>query len=154
MCYIWRLASRKSQLQGPASLHNLEHFFTLSHSLPLHESHLNTGFLSTEIQANWHGIKPTRWLIKFNLTDANIDEEAESDVEVDNLCERMVAISVSKEEMTRIRAPWGKALIVKTFGRNVGFLFLSTRLSSMWMPVRRMDCIDIGNDFFLVRFEL
>ena len=30
----------------------LEHFFTLSHSLPLQESHLNTGLLIVEIQAN------------------------------------------------------------------------------------------------------
>ena len=35
-----------------ASLHNLEHFFTLSHSLPLHDSHLNTGLLISKIQAN------------------------------------------------------------------------------------------------------
>ena len=35
-----------------ASLHNLEHFFTLSHSLPLHDSYLNTGLLIAKIQAN------------------------------------------------------------------------------------------------------
>ena len=35
-----------------ASLHNLEHFFTLSHSLPLHDSHLNTRLLIVKIQAN------------------------------------------------------------------------------------------------------
>ena len=35
-----------------ASLHNLEHFFTLSHSLPLHDFHLNTGLLIAKIQAN------------------------------------------------------------------------------------------------------
>ena len=35
-----------------ASLHNLEHFFTLSHSLSLHNSHLNTGLLIAKIQAN------------------------------------------------------------------------------------------------------
>ena len=35
-----------------ASLHNLEHFFTLSHSLSLHDSYLNTGLLITKIQAN------------------------------------------------------------------------------------------------------
>ena len=33
-------------------LQALEHFFTLSHSLPLPESHLNTGLLIAEIQAN------------------------------------------------------------------------------------------------------
>ena len=34
------------------SLHNLEYFFTLSYSLPLHDSHLNTGLLIAKIQAN------------------------------------------------------------------------------------------------------
>ena len=33
-------------------LHTLEQFFTLSHSLSLQESHLNTGLLIAEIQAN------------------------------------------------------------------------------------------------------
>ena len=33
-------------------LHTLEHFFTLSHSLPLQESHLNTRLLIAEIQVN------------------------------------------------------------------------------------------------------
>ena len=35
-----------------ASLHNLEHFFTLSHSLLLHDSHLNIGLLIAKIQEN------------------------------------------------------------------------------------------------------
>ena len=33
-------------------LHTLEHFFTLSHSLPLQESHINTKLLIAEIQEN------------------------------------------------------------------------------------------------------
>ena len=40
------------QLRVSTSLHNLEHFFTLSHSLPLQDSHLNTGLLIAKIQAN------------------------------------------------------------------------------------------------------
>ena len=40
------------QLQVSTSLHNLKHFFALSHSLPLHDSHLNTGLLIAKIQAN------------------------------------------------------------------------------------------------------
>ena len=40
------------QLRVFVFLHNLEHFFTLSHSLPLHDSHLNTGLLIAKIQAN------------------------------------------------------------------------------------------------------
>ena len=41
-----------SQPRVSASLHNLEHFFTLSYSLLLHDSHLNTGYLIVKIQAN------------------------------------------------------------------------------------------------------
>ena len=40
------------QLRVPVSLHNLKQFFTLSHTLPLHNSHLNTGLLIAKIQAN------------------------------------------------------------------------------------------------------
>ena len=45
-------ATREIQLQTPASMHNLEHFFTFSYTLPLHDSHLNTGLLIAKIQAN------------------------------------------------------------------------------------------------------
>ena len=44
--------THKIQLRVPVSLHNLKHFFTLSHTLPLHDSHLNTGLLIAKIQAN------------------------------------------------------------------------------------------------------
>ena len=46
------------------------------------------------------------------------------------------------------------AIIVKTFEINVGFLFLTNKLRAIWMPVGRMDCIDLRNDFFLIKFEL
>ena len=53
--------TRESSRESPARssreslffLHTLEHFFTLSHLLPLQESHLNTGLLIAEIQANF-----------------------------------------------------------------------------------------------------
>ena len=61
-------ASREFQPRVSASLHCLEHFFTLSHTLPLHDSHLNTGFLSAVLQENFSRNKANTWLIKFNLT--------------------------------------------------------------------------------------
>ena len=65
-CQSW--ANHKIQSQGSTWVHTLELFFTLSHTLPLHDFHQNTGFLSVELQTNWHKIKPTKWLIKFSLT--------------------------------------------------------------------------------------
>ena len=45
-------ATREIQLRVFVSLHNLEHFVTLSHTLPLHDSHLSTGLLIVKIQTN------------------------------------------------------------------------------------------------------
>ena len=45
-------APSRSSRESLFFLHTLKHFFTLSHSLPLQESHLNIGLLSAEIQAN------------------------------------------------------------------------------------------------------
>ena len=45
-------ATCEIQLRVPVSLQNLEQFFTLSHTLPLHDSHLNTWLLIVKIQAN------------------------------------------------------------------------------------------------------
>ena len=39
-------------MRVPASLYNLEHFFTLSHTLLLHDSNLNTELLIAKIQAD------------------------------------------------------------------------------------------------------
>ena len=53
---IWRLAAA-SHPQDPAAspcffAHTWAILHTLSHTLPLHDSHLNTGFLIAKIQAN------------------------------------------------------------------------------------------------------
>ena len=37
---------------SPYRMHTSKLFFTLSHTLPLHDSHLNTGFLNAKLQAN------------------------------------------------------------------------------------------------------
>ena len=47
-----RESAARSNCESLFFLHTLEHFFTLSHSLSLQESHLNTGLLIAKIQAN------------------------------------------------------------------------------------------------------
>nr|POE82544.1 hypothetical protein CFP56_71974 [Quercus suber] len=36
----------------------------------------------------------------------------------------------------------------------MGFAFLVEKIRSMWKPSGRMDCIDLGFDYYLVKFEL
>ena len=66
-------ATCEIQSRVPVSLHNLEHLFTLSHTQPLHDSHLNTGLLIAKIQANLTRNKANKMLIKFNLTNTTYD---------------------------------------------------------------------------------
>ena len=49
---ILAACNREIQLRVLASLHTLEQFFTPSHTLPLQDSHLNTGFPIAKIQEN------------------------------------------------------------------------------------------------------
>ena len=45
-------ATREIKPRAFIFLHTVEHLNTLSHSLPLQQTHLNTGLLITEIQVN------------------------------------------------------------------------------------------------------
>ena len=58
VCFNFATCSHESLLLC-THLSNSSHSHT--HTLPLHDSHL-------KYKQIWHGIKPTRWLIKFNLT--------------------------------------------------------------------------------------
>ncbi|KAL0002524.1 hypothetical protein SO802_016305 [Lithocarpus litseifolius] len=84
----------------------------------------------------------------------SMDTEAESDDEFPELPIGEKAVKFSGSTKTRIRAPWTNALIVKVFGKTVGYHFLHSRITSMWKPIGRMDCVDLGNDLFLIKFQV
>lgn len=85
---------------------------------------------------------------------ASMEEEDDLEVDDGELCEGMAELKVSSEEKARIRAPWSQSIIVKAFGKSVGFVYMSSKLRTMWNPSGRMDCVDMGHDFFLIKFEL
>ena len=58
----------------------------------------------------------------------------------------------SKETKARIKAPWSKALIVKVFDRTVGFNYLTFKINALWKPTTRIDCVNLGKDYFLIKF--
>ena len=53
-------ATRGIQPRVPASLHSLELFLTLSHTLPLYDSYLNTGLLIAKLEENLAGYKANK----------------------------------------------------------------------------------------------
>lgn len=86
--------------------------------------------------------------------DGHMEDNEDSDDEVTRIREGLAALTLSKEAKQRIRAPWANSLIVKVYGRTVGYHFLQARLNALWKPNRTMDIIDLGKDFFLVQFGL
>lgn len=62
----------------------------------------------------------------------SVGREAKSDVEEENLYKGFTAVSLSREDKERIRASWASSLIVKSFGRSLGFMFLSSKIRELW----------------------
>nr|POF11393.1 uncharacterized protein CFP56_55877 [Quercus suber] len=86
------------------------------------------------------------------MEDANAN--ADSNEKVEPLCKGLVGVKFSKEFKQHIRRPWARALIVKVYGRAAGFSFLQSKLLSLWKPAGRLDCVDLGHGFFLMRLSL
>ncbi|KAK7855136.1 hypothetical protein CFP56_029375 [Quercus suber] len=86
------------------------------------------------------------------------ESEMETKVVFDNKEEDLplgeVVVRPSRDRKTKICAAWNNALIVKAFRKTVAYHYLVLKLSSLWMPVGKMDCITIGQDFSLVRFSM
>ena len=89
----------------------------------------------------------------FDFSD-HMDAESDSNEETEDICEGMAVIRLSREIKQCIRAPWTKALIVKVFGKTVGFNFLHAKLMGLWKPAGRIDMVDLGRDFFLLMEDL
>lgn len=96
---------------------------------------------------------PGAYAKAFDFTNL-LGMEEDSDEEMDELCEGLVAIKLTRETKSRIRRPWSNALIIKLYGRTVGFNFLQSKLNIMWKPLGRLDSIDLGKDFYTVRFSV
>nr|POE69483.1 hypothetical protein CFP56_74936 [Quercus suber] len=96
---------------------------------------------------------PGAYAKAFDFTDF-LDKEADSDEEMDELREGLVVVKLTRETKLQIRKPWSNALIIKLYGRTMGYSFLQNKLNLMWKPTGRLDCVDLGDDFYSVRFSL
>ena len=101
------------------------------------------------------GTIPGAFAKAFDFPD-QMDEDEDSDDDVAEVPkvqhEGMVAFKLTKETKNHIRKPWSKTIIVKLVGRSVGFSYMQNKLTQLWRPTGRMDCVDLTHGFFLVRF--
>ena len=96
---------------------------------------------------------PGAYATAFDFTDF-LEMEADSDEDMDELREGLVAVKLTRETKIRIRKPWSNALIIKLYGRTVGFNVLQNKLNFLWKRAGRLDCVDLGENFYSVRFSL
>lgn len=89
----------------------------------------------------------------FCFEDA-MEDDIESDGEVETLRQGVAAVCFTKEFKQKIRKPWTRAFSVKVYGCTVGFKFLQAKLLALWKPAGRLECVDLGNEFFLTRLSL
>ena len=82
------------------------------------------------------------------------EDETFSDDELDDLIEGVAVVRFLGDDKARLRGRWAFALIIKPFGRNVGFHFLQNKILALWKPVGHMECIDLEFGFYLIRFGL
>ncbi|KAL4291217.1 hypothetical protein GQ457_14G013430 [Hibiscus cannabinus] len=87
-------------------------------------------------------------------TTASIDEEViilEDDV-ILNRKEKIPSIQFSNRVHDQVDRSMRNAIIVRLFGRTVGFKTLWSRIHALWKPVGELQLIDLDNNNFLVRF--
>lgn len=90
--------------------------------------------------------------VDINMTcpedDFSSDSESESETDTE-----MPSIRLSRLDKRKMQKPWRQEIIVKAFGKVVGYNFLLPRVKAQWKPAGKMDCVDIGDDFFVFKFE-
>lgn len=62
-------------------------------------------------------------------------------------------IIFSPQVQDNIYAPWRSSVIIKVIGKSFVYKNLLTRLEGIWKPRGSFSMIDLGYDFFLVKFS-
>lgn len=89
--------------------------------------------------------------------DANDDDFADQeigDVEDDEeMDSSMPQLCLSSEEKKMMFWDWKNILIVKLMGKNISVKVLLSRLGRLWQIQGAWRLIDLGESFFVVRFQ-
>nr|XP_009794210.1 PREDICTED: uncharacterized protein LOC104241008 [Nicotiana sylvestris] len=64
------------------------------------------------------------------------------------------SIPLSPEEKERLYMPWKFSVIIKIFKRKMPHHMLRSRLINLWKPSEQLILVDLGWDFFIVKFSL
>ena len=63
-------------------------------------------------------------------------------------------IHLKDEVVEELSEPWKDALIIKLLGKSVGYRVMRDRLQSLWKMQAGFDMQDLGNGFYIVKFDM
>lgn len=81
-----------------------------------------------------------------------ISDDESADVEEEDDCTCPV-VTLTKEEKRRLRKPWKHMLIVKVWGRQVGYAHLLRRIMMLWKQKTKLELIAMENNYFLAKLH-
>ena len=113
----------------------------------------DTGNTQASFKDKLVGEIPGAYRQAFDFTD-EMEDLPEAERDISSLREGLAAVRISNDLKHKIKAQWMKALIIKVYGRTVGFSFLQEKIMALWNPRGRIDCVGLGKEFFLVRFSV
>ena len=96
---------------------------------------------------------PGAYAKAFDFSDL-MDMKVDSDEEVEDLPEGLEEVKLMRETKLCIKKPWTNALIIKVYSRALGLGALQSKLNMLWKLVGSLDCVDLGKEFYSVRFSL
>ncbi|XP_028067164.1 uncharacterized protein LOC114269971 [Camellia sinensis] len=56
--------------------------------------------------------------------------------------------------LKKVREPWKNCVIVRLLGKNIGYNLFVNRMHKLWNLQAGFETLDIGNGFFIVKFEV
>ncbi|XP_057432779.1 uncharacterized protein LOC130725578 [Lotus japonicus] len=67
---------------------------------------------------------------------------------------RLPRIVVDKSVIENMCAPWKEALVVCLLGKKLGYRVMKAKLASTWRLSGDFELLDVGNGFFMVKFDV
>lgn len=85
-----------------------------------------------------------------DISDDDVEEE-EGGKEGED--EAWFSKGMTREENLEALRPWRNNVIIKLIGRSIGYHFHYRRIQAMWRTQDEPLLIDLGFDFFIVKFS-
>lgn len=70
-----------------------------------------------------------------------------------SLAKGIKEITLISENRSRMYTPWKFSMIVKLIGKRIPHQYLKEKITKLWKPIEPFPLIDLGHDFFIVKFS-